>query len=45
MCLCLQVTLALYSLELKLQMVVSHPVWILGAKLGFSVRVGSILNH
>lgn len=35
----------LNPLELELQMIVSHSVWTLGAKLGFSVRIGSILNH
>ena len=30
--------------ELELQVVVSHLIWVLGTKLGFSVKIECILN-
>ena len=32
-------------LDLKLQVVVSHPMWVLGTELGSSGRAASSINH
>jgi len=36
---------ALDTLELDLQAVVSHPVWMLGTELGYTARTVSTLYH